>query len=79
MDVFAKAFEEGRKLDRPSEALVFVDRRGKVVCRWEPVEKELWLERFGGPGRVMETAAGNGTMVLRDSGSDGTRYLRVLI
>lgn len=43
------------------------------------VEKEFWLERFGGPGRTIERVAGEGTVVLRDFGEDGKAYLRVLI
>jgi hypothetical protein len=76
--VFAKAVD-GRKFDRFNETSVIGEAQGKVARAWEPVEKELWLERFGGPGRTIERVAGKGTVVLRDVGEDGKAYLRVLI
>lgn len=79
VDVFAKAFEKDRKLDKLSEAFVFCEKQGKIARAWEPVEKEMWLERFGGPGKTIERVAGKGTVVLRDAGPDGKGYLRVLI
>lgn len=78
VDVFARAFEEDRKLDKLCEAFVLCEQ-DKVTRAWEPVEKELWLERFGGPGKTTENVAGVGTVVLRDAGPDGKAYLRILI
>ena len=77
--VFAKVLEEERKADKLRKTFVFSERQGKIVRAWEPVEKELWLERFGGPGKAAEKVAGNGLIVLRDVGADGKGYLRVLI
>ena len=77
--VFAKTFEENRKLDRFSNTFVHSEAQSKITRAWEPVEKEFWLERFGGPGKTMERVAGKGTVVLRDVGEDGKAYLRVLI
>jgi hypothetical protein len=79
VDVFAKALEEDRKLDKMCETFVFDERQGKIARAWEPAEKELWLERFGGPGKAVEKVVGKGTVVLRDVGPDGKGYLRVLI
>lgn len=77
--VFAKAFEDDRKLSKFSEAFVHREPQDKIARAWEPVEKEFWLERFGGPGRIIESVASKGTVVLRDVGEDGKAYLRVLI
>ncbi|KAF3049266.1 hypothetical protein E8E11_000441 [Didymella keratinophila] len=79
VSVFAKTFEEDMKLDKFNEAFVHGEVQSKVARAWEPVEKEFWLERFGGPGRTIEKVAGMGTVVLRDVGEDGKAYLRVLI
>lgn len=79
IDVFAKAYEEDRKLDKTCETFVLGERQGKIARAWEPAEKELWLERFGGPGKTVEKVVGKGTVVLRDVGPDGKGYLRVLI
>ncbi|KAF3046978.1 hypothetical protein E8E12_009823 [Didymella heteroderae] len=77
--VHARALDENRKLDKFSETLVHDEKQGKIARVWEPVEKELWLERFGGPWETMERVTGGGTVVLRDVGEDGKAYLRVLI
>lgn len=77
--VFAKTFEEDREVDRKSRVFVHGEKQDKIARAWEPVEKELWLERLGGPGRTIERVAGKGTVVLRDVGGDGKAYLRVLI
>ena len=77
--VFAKVLEEERRVDKLCKTFVFSERQGKIVRAWEPMEKELWLERFGGPGKTAEKVAGNGLIVLRDVGADGKGYLRVLI
>ncbi|KAH6625442.1 hypothetical protein C7974DRAFT_413960 [Boeremia exigua] len=79
VDVFAKAFEEDRRLDALSKAFVSGEKRSKMSRVWEPVEKELWLERYGGPGKRLERVVGNGTVVLREAALDGKGYLRVLI
>ena len=47
---------------------------GKAKCAQEMVGEELWLERFGGPGKELEKVAGGGAVVLREEG-----FLRVLI
>lgn len=41
--------------------------------------KQLWLNRFGGPGMNIETAPGDGLVVVREDGVDGRGYLMVLI
>lgn len=66
----AKTFEKDRR---------FHGQQGKIARAWEPVEKELWLERFGGPGNTVEKVVGKGTVVVREIGADGKGYLRVLI
>jgi hypothetical protein len=76
---FAKAFEEDKKLGKFSGTFVHGKTHDKTARAWEPVEKEFWLERFGGPGRTIERVAGEGTVDLRDVGEDGKAYLRVLI
>ncbi|MEQ6329263.1 hypothetical protein VLF92_13200, partial [Pseudomonas chengduensis] len=55
----AKAFEKDRRFD---------EQQSKIARAWEPVEKELWLERFGGPGNAAEKVVGKGTVVLREIG-----------
>ncbi|KAJ4993219.1 hypothetical protein SVAN01_01194 [Stagonosporopsis vannaccii] len=79
VDVLAKGFEENRDVDEWTRGFVFGKQHEKVACAWETVEKELWLERFGGPGRTIETASGIQKAVLRDAAPDGKGYLRVLI
>ena len=77
--VLAKTFEENRKLNKFGEIGVHREVQRKIACAWEPVEKDSWLERFGGPGRTIDRVAGKGTVVLRETGEDGNAYLRVLI
>lgn len=79
VNLFATAFEEDRKLDKLCKTFVLRERQGNVARAWEPTEKEMWLERFGGPGKRLEKVVGHGTVVLRDAGPDGKGYLRVLI
>jgi hypothetical protein len=79
VDVFAKAFDEESKPEKFSKTFVHGEKQGQVARVREPVEKELWLERFGGPGKTLEKVAGKGMVVLRDFGEDGMAYLRVLI
>lgn len=74
-----QAFEEKRELEQPTGGIVFGEQHSKVTHAWEPVEKELWLERFGGPGKVIEGVNGNPRMVLRDAALDGKGYLKILI
>lgn len=77
--VFARAFEENRKLDESNKAFQFGEHHGKIAHAWEPVEKEMWLERFGGPGKMLDRVLGTGRVVQRDAAPDGKGYLRVLI
>lgn len=79
VDVFTEAFEDDRKLSKFSETFVHRVAQAEIARAWEPVEKEFWLERFGGPGRIIESMASKETVVLRDVGEDGNAYLRVLI
>ena len=79
VEVFARAYEENRKLDQMHKTFALSEQHSKIDHSWEPMEKELWLERFGGPGKTLERVVGNETVVLRDVGPDGKGYLRVLI
>lgn len=77
--VFTKAFKESRKVDELTRGFEPGEQHGKVARAWEPVERELWLERFGGPSRTIERVSGDGRVVLRDAAPDGKGYLRILI
>lgn len=76
VEVLAKPVEGSKKLRDLSERLSFGGEmsEGKTACAHEMVGEELWLERFGGPGKGLESVAGRGTVVLREEG-----FLRVLI
>jgi heat shock protein HslJ len=83
MSTFAKAFEEDREVEELCKTFVLARQDdGEVATAQEQLGKEgkeLWLERSGGPGKVMEEVVSNGTVVLREVGPDGKGFLRVLI
>lgn len=79
VNLCAQEFEESGELEQPTGGVVSGEQHSKVMLAWEPVENELWLERFGGPGRTIEGVSGDPRMVLRDAALDGKGYLKILI
>ncbi|KAF3009873.1 hypothetical protein E8E13_010693 [Curvularia kusanoi] len=82
VDVFAKSFEENRKLyslRETSSSFEELVRESLKEPVKEQVKEELWLERFGGPGKSLEKVAGSDIAVLREEGPDGKGILRVLV
>ena len=72
MEDLAKTSEGNSKLEDLSVGEEVTE--DKAACAHEMAGEELWLERFGGPGKALERVAGGGTVVLREEG-----FLRVLI
>ncbi|KAJ8119121.1 hypothetical protein OPT61_g5 [Boeremia exigua] len=70
-----KMVEGDGMLDKLNKTCITGGQDGKILRMWQPVEKAPWLERFGGPGNV----TCNDEVVLREAGSDGKVYLKVLI
>lgn len=80
VDVFARTFEADRKFDGLSEAVVFGEKDTQPkVAHARQLREELWLERFGGPGKTLEVVVGSEKVVLREDGADGKGFLRVLV
>ncbi|KAF9692924.1 hypothetical protein EKO04_009248 [Ascochyta lentis] len=79
VNTFAQAFEEDRKLGDLCKTFISGVQQGKTVRAGPSMEDGLWLERFGGPGKMLDQFGGRGAVVKREAGLDGRGYLRVLI
>jgi hypothetical protein len=89
VSTFTKAFEDDKRIDSLCKIFVSSEEETAIVdaqkdALWDRNDtskteaRQLWLERFGGPGIKMEKVTGDGVVVLRDM-EDEKGFLRVLI